>query len=245
MPYTSWRGVVGVIKPTHRPGSLEEFIRLTPDGVGVIPLFLDVRRGTVEEFTEAINAYDAKVAQLAELGVDVIHPEGAPPFMLQGFEGERAITERWEDRFGLPVVTSGQVQVEALRALGMKKIVGATYTSGQTNDLVAKYFAEAGITMAEFAAMEVPFADAGQISHHEVYTHTKRAFLRHPDADGILLFGSGWRSLDAIAPLEQDLGVPVVHAVTSRVWAIEQRLRVHHPVQGYGRLLAEMPPLIS
>ena len=26
--FESWRGIVGDIKPTHRPGSLEEFIRL-------------------------------------------------------------------------------------------------------------------------------------------------------------------------------------------------------------------------
>ena len=35
MVFTSWRGVVGVVKPTHRPGSLEEFIRLLPEGIGV------------------------------------------------------------------------------------------------------------------------------------------------------------------------------------------------------------------
>ena len=32
MAFMSWRGVVGVVKPTHRPGSLEEFIRLLPEG---------------------------------------------------------------------------------------------------------------------------------------------------------------------------------------------------------------------
>ena len=30
MPFTSWRGTLGLIKPTHRPGSLEETIRLLP-----------------------------------------------------------------------------------------------------------------------------------------------------------------------------------------------------------------------
>ena len=202
MPYTSWRGVVGLIKPTFRPGSLEEFIRLTPEGLGVIPLFLDIQRGTIDEFREAINAYEEKVAKLAELEVDLIHPEGGPPFMLQGYEGERAITSAWEEKYGRPVVTSAQTQVEA---------------------------------------MTVPFDRVGQISHLEVYAHTKKAFLDNPGADGILLFGSGWRSLDAIDLLEQDLGVPVVHAVTARVWAIERRLHIREPVQGYGRLLEEMP----
>ena len=241
MPYTSWRGVVGMIKPTFRPGSLEEFIRLTPEGLGVIPLFLSIQRGTIEEFTEAINAYEDKVAQLAELEVDLIHPEGAPPFMLQGFEGERAITSGWEAKYGTPIVTSGQVQVEALHALGIKKVVGATYTSGETNDAIRAYFGEAGVEMLALEPMSVAFDQAGHISHLQVYAHTKKAFLQHDDADGILLFGSGWRSLDAIELLEQDLGVPVVHAVTARVWAIERRLHIREPVVGYGRLLEDMP----
>ena len=241
MPFTSWRGVVGLIKPTFRPGSLEEFIRLTPEGLGVIPLFLDIQRGTIDEFKEAINAYEEKVAKLAEPEVDLIHPEAGPPFMLQGYEGERPTPAAWEKKYGVPVVTSAQTQVEAMRVLGIKRAVGATYTSGETNDALARYYGEAGIEMLAFEPIAVPFDRAGQLSHLEVYAHTKRVYLAHPEADGILLFGSGWRSLDAIELLEQDLGVPVVHAVTARVWAIERRLHIHEPVEGYGRLLAEMP----
>ena len=241
MPYTSWRGVVGLIKPTFRPGSLEEFIRLTPEGLGVIPLFLDIQRGTIDEFRQAIDAYEEKVAKLAELEVDLIHPEGGPPFMLQGYEGERAITSAWEEKYGRPVVTSAQAQVEAMQAMGIKRAVGATYTASDTNVALSAYFGEAGIEMLAFEGMTVPFDRVGQISHLEVYAHTKRVFLDNPGADGILLFGSGWRSLDAIELLEQDLGVPVVHAVTARVWAIERRLHIREPVEGYGRLLAEMP----
>ena len=52
MPSTfpgTWRGVVGIIKPTLRPGSLEEFIRLLPEGIGVIPMFIGVKEGVVGE----------------------------------------------------------------------------------------------------------------------------------------------------------------------------------------------------
>jgi hypothetical protein len=45
MAISSWRGVVGIINPTMRPGVTEETIRLLPEGIGVIPLFLDFRRG--------------------------------------------------------------------------------------------------------------------------------------------------------------------------------------------------------
>jgi maleate cis-trans isomerase len=241
MAFKSWRGDVGVIKPTHRPGSLEEFIRLVPEGIGIIPLFLGITRGTVDEFTEAINAYEEKIAELAALEVDLIHPEGAPPFMIQGYEGERKLIEGWERKYGIPMMTSGQVQVDALRALDVTRVVVSSYSNAGTNEVVTKYLTEAGFDVLENAGIDVPFEQAGNLSHHEVYRHTKAAVLRHPEADGILLFGSGWRSLDAIELLEQDLEIPVAHPVPARVWTVQKRLRVVEPVSGYGRLLEEMP----
>ncbi len=241
MAFKSWRGDVGLIKPTHRPGSLEEFIRLIPEGIGVVPLFLGVTRGTVEEFTEAIKAYESKVAELAELEVDWIHPEGAPPFMIQGVEGERKIIQGWEDKYGIPMMTSAQAQVEAMKALDMHNVVISAYTNTETNEIVTTYFSEAGFDVLENTAIDVPFDQAGHISHMEVYRHTKDAVKRHPECDGVLLFGSGWRSLEAIELLEQDLNIPVAHAVTSRVWAVQKVLRIDEPQSGFGQLLEEMP----
>jgi len=70
--FESWRGVVGDIKPTHRPGSLEEFIKLLPDGIGVIPLTVGISSGTEQEFHAVLADYQQKAAQLAELRVDLI-----------------------------------------------------------------------------------------------------------------------------------------------------------------------------
>jgi maleate isomerase len=241
MVFTSWRGVVGVVKPTHRPGSLEEFIRLLPEGIGVVPVYLNFTRGTEEEFRAALNAVHGKVEELAKEGVDLIHPEGAPPFMAQGFKGEEKIVKEWEAEFKIPMVTAGQTQVEALRALGVKKFVGVTYFVGGINDMFTRYFQEAGFEVLAMEGMKVDFADVGRLASTEIYAHTRKAFLRHPEADGIYMLGTGWRCLDIIHLLEEDLQVPVVHAVPARVWAVQKRLHVRQPVKGFGRLLEGMP----
>ena len=85
--------------------------------------------------------------------------------------------------------------------------------------------------------IDVPFTEVGRLSSLEVYAHTKRAFLKHRGVDGIYMLGSGWRTLDIIETLEQDLAVPVVHPVPARVWVVQRRLHVHQPISGYGRLL--------
>ena len=239
--YTSWRGVVGLIKPTHRPGSLEEFIRLLPEGIGVIPLFVGFQRGNEDEFREALRAYEERVDELAALGVDVIHPEGAPPFMVHGYQGEQEIIRQWEKKHKIPVVTASMTQVEALQALRARKVLGVTYFTGKINETFSRYFVEAGFEILAMEGISVAFEDVGRLSSQEVYAHTRKAFLKHPGADAIYMLGSGWRTLDIIHLLEEDLQVPVVHPVPARVWAIQKRLHVRQPVKGYGRLLEEMP----
>ena len=241
MAFGSWRGTVGIVKPTMRTGSLEEFIRLLPEGIGVIPIFLNIREGTESEFRAVLEAIAAKVEELAALKVDLIHPEGAPPFMVHGFKGELEIVKRWEDKYGVPVLTSGQSQAAAMETLDIQRFVGVTYFTGQLNDVFAGYFRDAGFEVLGMEGIEVPFAEVGRLSAQEIYAHTKRAFLRHPDADGIYMLGSGWRVLEIVEELEADLQVPVIHAVGARVWAVQRRLHIRHPIAGYGRLLEEMP----
>jgi maleate isomerase len=242
MAFTSWRGVLGCIKPTKRPGSLEELIRMLPEGIGVIPLFLGIKEGTTDEFKRAAAPFEPLVAELAELGCDLIHPEGAPPFMLLGYKGEAELLKKWEKKYKVPLFTSGTNHVRALKALKAKRFVGATYFTGKINDLFAKYFVEAGFDVLGMEGIDVPFDQIGQLSSHAVYAHVKRAFLKQRKAEAIYLLGSGWRVLPVIDMLEQDLGVPVIHPVPARCWEIQHRLSIRQPVAGYGRLLAEMIP---
>jgi maleate cis-trans isomerase len=241
MVFASWRGVVGVVKPTHRPGSLEEFIRLLPEGIGVVPVYLNFKRGTEDEFRAALNAVEEKVGELAQEGVDLIHPEGAPPFMVQGYKGEEKLIRDWEAKYKTPMVTAAQTQVEALRALNIKKFVGVTYFVNSVNDLTTRYFQEAGFDVLAMEGMPVAFEDVGRLAAQEIYAHTRKAFLKHQNAEGIYMLGTGWRCLDIVRLLEEDLQVPVVHAVPARVWAVQKRLHVRQRVRGFGRLLEEMP----
>lgn len=241
MAFSSWRGIVGMINPTMRPGMTEEVIRLLPEGIGVIPLFLNISRGTTEEFKTVMNAYEQNVALLAEQGCDVIHPNGAPPFMVQGLEGEKKIVGKWEKKYKTPIFTAPQNHVNALKAIKAKTIVGATYFSGKINDTFAKYFRDAGFKVKSMDGIDVPFNKVQELSSQEVYAHIKKSFLKHKGADAIYMLGSGWRTLDIIATLEQDLQVPVVHPVTARVWEFQKRLHVNEPIRGYGHFLETMP----
>jgi len=241
MAFSSWRGTVGMINPTMRPGVTEEVIRLLPEGIGLLPLFLDIRRGTRGEFESVIPAYERHVALLAEHECDLIHPVGAPPFMVLGRDAEARLVADWEKKYRATIFTVAQNHVAALNAVRAKTIVGATYFSGPINDVFAKYLTDAGFTVRAMAGIEVPFDKVQELSGEQVYAHIKRNFLAAGGADAIYMLGSGWRTLPIIAILEADLQVPVVHPITARVWEIQKRLHVRQPVSGYGHMLEALP----
>ena len=241
MTFAAWRGTVGLIKPTFRPGSLEEFIKLIPDGIGVVPLFVGFQQGTVAEFKGALDVIEGKVAELAKIGVDLIHPEGAPPFMVHGAKKERELLDAWEAKYGLPVMTSGTTQVDAMRALGLRRIVGVTYFQGEINDMFAQYFSDCGFEVLAMDGIDVPFADVGLLSWQQIYAHTRAAVRKHHHVDGVYMLGAGWRVLELVDVLEQDLAMPVAPATTVRVWAVLKHFGVRQRITGYGRLLAELP----
>jgi maleate cis-trans isomerase len=241
----SWRGVVGIIKPTYRPGSLEEFIRLLPEGIGIIPKFVGVTEGLEKEFVDGFAVAEKIIAELAEMKVDLIHPEGAPLFVQKGYGRSEEIVRELEEKYSVPIVTTGMVLVEGARALRIKRLlVISSYDDGNSSGRLAKYFSyfsDAGFQVPAAEGFPVAFADIGSVSPYEAYAFARQLFFKYPQSDGICLIGSGWRVLDVVPLLEQDLQISVVCAVAARVWAIQKRLHVRQPVKGRGTLLESMP----
>ena len=242
MPSANWRGTVGVVKPTYESGSLVEFIRLLPDGIGVIPVYARIKEHTEQGYLASMDTYHKCVDELATIGVHLMHPEGGPPFMVRGYKGERKIVKQWEEKYKVPIFTSGMTQAEALRALKVKRFVGCTYyRDSKLNEIFTRYFTDAGFEVLAMEGMDTSPGEASNITTEQIYHHIKRSFRKHPGAQGIYLLGSGaWRVIDVV-PAEDDLGVPVVHPVAARVWYVQKRLLVRQPVRGAGRLLAELP----
>jgi maleate cis-trans isomerase len=240
MSFTLWRGVVGMVRPTRRPGTLEELIRILPEGIGIVPLLLNFKAGSKEEFLNSIPLYERFASELAEQGVDMIMLSGAPPFMLLGREKEASLTKAWTKKFKTPVLTDPQMQVAALRAMKVKTFIGASYSALQ-NKIVLDYMTAAGFKALSMEPIDVPFDQVAQISIETLYAHVKRLYRQHRNADGVYIQGGGWQTVRVVELLEKDLGIPVVHATICQAWQIHKHLDVRETKPGYGRLLSELP----
>ncbi len=244
MTFSSWRGTVGLIRPTLRPGGLEEIIRMLPEGVGVVPLFNNIQQGDENEFRSVMLAYEDNLGLLAEQNVDFMHPSGAPPFMILGYEEEQKLVRAWERQFQVPVFTSGMNQIAAFKALGVKRIVGASYFPPKLNKMFGQYFQDAGFEVLAMEGVDVPFNKVQELSAEMVYSFIKPLWRKHArECDVVYMLGSGWRTLEIVELMERDFRTTVLQSICSQVWEFQRRLDVCAPLTGYGRLLRDMPDL--
>jgi maleate cis-trans isomerase len=236
------RGLVGNIKPRAADSSLVDMIKLLPDGIGVIPVYVNVTPQSREDGS-VYPMYEERIAYLAAQKCSLIAIEGAPPFMLLGLAREAEMVDGWKRKYNADMFTAPQNQVNAFRALKAKNILGITAgaNGADVTKVYAKYFEDSGFSVVAMERLGAEFSSEKDVPPATIAPFVKNAFAEHKGVDAVYLLGPALEALPLIAPLERELGVPVVQAIVARVWEIQKRLKVHEPIKGYGRLLEALP----
>ena len=64
-----------------------------------------------------------------------------------------------------------------------------------------------------------------------------------PDAQAIAFLCTNWQSMAIIQRLERDTGLPVLSSTQFSVWAALKMVGYAGRIEGYGRLLQQMPDI--
>jgi maleate isomerase len=203
------------------------------------------------EGLRAMNEETGRAAiELADLRPDVVATACLVAIMAQGpgshhaAEAEiEAVLER--ERAAAPVVSSAGALVDALHALGARRIgIVAPYLEELTK-LVVAYLDDAGIEVADAISLEVPDNRAvAALDPHELEGHWQRLDLRSCDAL-VLSACVQMRSLDVLEEVERRSGLPTVSAATATTWAILRALDLEPVAPGAGALLRDAPERVA
>jgi maleate isomerase len=199
------------------------------------------------EQLRAMNAQTERAtAELADMRPDVVATACLVAIMAQGPNYHCVMQSQIEavlEREGAPapVVSSAGALVDALHALGARRIaVVAPYLEELTR-LVAAYIEDAGIEVADAVSLEVSDNQAvAALDPEDLKTHWKRLDLRGCDAL-VLSACVQMRSLPVIEDVERQSGVPTLSAATATTWALLRALDLEPVAPGAGALLAPAP----
>lgn len=234
------RGLVGNIKPRAADSSLVDMIKLLPDGIGVVPVYIDVTP-ELRDSGRIYPLYEEHIAYLKSQKCNLIAIEGAPPFMLIGQARAAEMVDDWKRKYNIDIFTAPENQMSAFRALNAKRILGITAgaNGADVTKVYTKFFEDNGFSVVAMERLD--FNSERDVPPATSEPLIRRAFAGHKGVDAVYLLGPSLEAMSLIAPLERDLGVPVVQAIVARVWEIQKRLKIHEPIKGFGRLLETLP----
>ncbi|WP_019853350.1 maleate cis-trans isomerase family protein [Actinopolyspora mortivallis] len=244
------RARLGVVVPHADVGPESELNAMAPAGLSVHASrlhFSAMRAGGEMDPTiphDPVRAFveppgvDECVEALAAAPLDVLACAFTSSAYKHGVEGEREFLARLDKSSrGIPVISTALAAVDALRACGVERLalVNPPWFDTELDELGARYFSEQGFRVVHHAPCGIP---SGQRhATPPVMFDWVRGLPR--EVDGVFIAGNGLRAVGTIAPLEEELGVPVLSANQVLLWRALTTVGLDPAeVRGYGRLFA-------
>jgi maleate isomerase len=236
-----WRARLGLMVPSINVLMEYEFNLMAPEGVSVhcarLPVAGDIL-GNVKQLDKnsivrTNEAIPKAAIELQHAEVDVIGIGSTAGGWALGLEEEIRLINLVEEKVNIPVSTATIAVMEAMQKLGMKRIVVATPYVEELNRK-GKEFLEANgfdvLTMQTIGEL------AHTVSPGRVYRFAKKLYI--PEADGIFISCTDFRTIEILQALENDIGKPVVSSSQALMWKMLQVAKVHESIKGFGSLLA-------
>lgn len=236
---TSEMPLIGMIVPPAAGAVPPEAPALYPQGARFIAEGLGLERLTPDGYDAVIDDVVGAAERLAERGADVVVLMGTSLSFYRGASFNRSLIAAMKEATGLPATTMSAAIVEALKAVGGRRIALATAYVDDVNRRLADFLRDEGFEIAGLAALEI--ADVNQIlavSEDTLADLGNRGAAAAPDADTLFISCGGLRTLGVTATLEATTGLPVVSSAVAGAWSAMRLAGLPTQVDGRGRLLA-------
>lgn len=237
-----WRARIGFLVPPGNPTVEPEMMELAPSGVSLhfTRMNADGPAGThvgqEERNLSQVASVPSCVKLLSMVSPRVIGMAHTATSYTLGQQREAELVAHMEALSGARFVTAFGSVLKAFSHLGARRIAYATPYSAEMTSLGKRHLETCGLQVVSSGHL------TGVRNIYEESSERAYAIARqvdHPDADVIFLSGVGMPTLDALRPLEEDTGKPVVSAASAMMWHALRTAGVRCSIKGYGQLLED------
>jgi maleate cis-trans isomerase len=220
-----------------------EFYRMAPAGVTLMIKTLSIKSLTHEKTRESMEESHARSVEaakyMADAGADVVVLGGNPINQTRGMENLDTLCDALSREIGTKVVTSSQAQMQALKALGARKVATVHPFLESQNADHEKSMRNLGYEPAGVIACGYTVQDLGRVPGELALTLSRRVKQEHPEADTIHPSCAHWATAHAIDQIERELDVNVMTSQQAILWKALRAAGIDDRIEGYGRLLRE------
>ena len=231
--------MVGLIVPPAQGAVPAEGPQLYPEGVRFVAAGLGLRRLTPEGYDTVIDRVGELAARLAGQGAAAVALMGTSLSFYKGYAFNEQLKDTIRAATGLPATTMSTGVVEALRALGVRRVAVGTAYIDEVNNRLRQFLADSGFEVLALQGLGIDaVGEARHVSEEALIELGKQVFAAAPGAEGILISCGGLRTLGVTVPLEAACGVPVVSSTPAAFWAAVRLVGHSGRAPGYGRLFS-------
>ena len=238
---------IGLLVPSTNSTAEPDFHMAVPVGVTVHShrLWLDSDYANEAAIDHLNSQLRDGARQLAAAAVEVVSMAGTTNSFYKGVDGSAWMEREMRAGSGLPSVASSPSVAKALRHYGANKISIATPYPDWNNQRLREYFTSIGFDIlnvdgdpriADGHAQHMNDQDPLDIADFAVS-------ICRDEADAVFCSCSGWRSMEAAVEIERRTGKLVVTTNQATIWRTLNLIGISQAKSGFGRLLAEMPPV--
>jgi maleate isomerase len=238
-----WRARIGHVAPSRGDTLVYEFYKMFPEGFMILNTTGTVRQLVDKDFERQLQRIEEAVEDLVENHCDSIIFSGSPLFTRLSFGADREMGRRLTDKFGVPVAAGLTAEIEALKAMNIKKLVVGTPYEEEINQRLKRYLEASGFQVLEISGYGVrKNAQLTDLPVHASYKIAKRLYSGPREADGIFIACPRWPTISDVALLEEEIGKPVVTSSQACIWYALKLIHIKQNVSGFGRLMASLRP---
>lgn len=239
-PPTAARARIGVIVPSVNTVVEPWFSAVCPPGVTVhaARMFLDnnltaeslVRMDRDEGLRAVKQIMSCKPASVAYCCT--------ASSIVQGLEYDGRLNHELNHAAGVPAFTATLGIIEALHAVGAKRIAVCSPYTKAIDDAEHVFFSAAGFDILGSAHLGI--ADAFALADptpDDIYALWKKSW--HADADASLITCLNMNSQEVIERIEAESGKPVITSTQATLWKLLRAAGVQDRIEGFGTLLMD------
>jgi maleate isomerase len=205
-----------------------EFGRYVPEGVSVHEARLPLRRVIEEELIKMCERVEEAAKLLADAEVDIIAYGCTTGSLIRGKGFDIELEERIRKATGIPAVATARAVLDALRIKGLKKIAIATPYTEEINEKEKEFLSNNGFEVCAIRGLGlVKNLEIGMQEPHVAYRLGRELMIKHPEADGLFISCTNFRTLEIISILSHEIGKPVITSNQATLWRVLQETNIN------------------
>jgi arylmalonate decarboxylase len=230
---------LGLIFPPADRGVPEEGLALYGSTIEFVVEGLGLETMTPDGYDAVVDRIGPTAERLAAKGAEAIVLMGTSLSFYRGEAFNGILTSRLREATGLPAVTMSTAIVDALAAVGARRVVAATAYNDEVNARLRSFLQEHGFEVPAVEGLGIEaVGDIFSVTQPQLIDFSAGVFASVAGADSLLVSCGGLRTLEILEPLERRCGAPAVSSTPHALFAGAKLLGLDGRAAGFGRLLS-------